>query len=162
MISVDDVSFLVNAKAAIRVAVMSNAYFSVIVNDHLTQVVNVSRATIIIDVNSIGISAKGYNICAQSLENLRHSLISCTISAIKNNLHAIKTLIGCINYKVDIIFKQVMTIFNVAELLISWTRKFIFIFNIMNNRFNLVFNIIRQLIAVATKKFNTVVIKRIV
>ena len=121
-----------------------------------------SGAAVVVNIYAIWLVINNSNICSQGFQNCRHSLIGCTIGAVQHNLHALKAFLSSGENKFNVLLQHIMTIFHSTHLSTRSTIEIIIMLNSPHNVLQLVLYCIWQLVAVATKKFDTVIMEWIV
>ena len=161
MIAIDNLAFLIHTEAAVRIAIVRNTEVSTVFNDSLLQRLHMCRATVLIDVDAIRQRMDDLDLRAERTQHFRHNLIGCTICTVKDNLHAIETLLAGALDKLDVLVQQVRTIFDMTDAVANRTSKIIIVFELMHDDLELILDSIRQFVAVATEELDAVVVERV-
>lgn len=161
MIPVDHLPFLIDAKTAVRIAIMRNAEIGMVLQNGFLQRFQMCGAAVIVDIHPIGQRVNDLDLSAKLPQNLRHYLIRSTIRAVQNNIHSVKTLAAGAQNKFHILVQEVGAILNMSDLVAGRTGKRVILLQLMNDSFQLIFDSIRKFVPIAAEKLDAVVMIRI-
>ena len=82
----DDIAFLVHAQAAVSIAVEGKADIQTVLHHKLLQTLNMGRASIVVDIQAVGLVVDNIGICTQSIENALSDIPACTVGAVQTDL----------------------------------------------------------------------------
>ena len=162
VIAVDNFAAFVDAKAPVRVAVVSNADVRVIFEDFAPQIVQMCRAAAVVDVDAVGFVANQNQIRAETFKHGGHCFEGGTVGAIQNDFHAVEAFAGRAHDETDVIFQQILTAFDVTDFKTRRAIESFAAFDVANNLLNFVFDFVGEFVTVAAEKFNAVVLERVV
>ncbi len=162
VVAVNDISLFIYAKAAVSITIMGNTEVSSQLQYLCLQYIQMGGATVVVDIYPVWLVVDNGYICPQMLQNGGHGLKSRTVGTVQNNLHALEILLGGRQYKLDIFLYQIMAVLHSTHLRTYSTLEVILYLNGMDDVFQLILHSIRQLVAVATKELDAVVMERIV
>ena len=86
----DDIAFLVHAQAAVSVAVKCKTNVQSVLYHELLQPLNMSRASVVVDVQAVRLVVDDIGIRTQSIKNRLSDIPACTVGAVQTNLHALE------------------------------------------------------------------------
>ena len=69
MVASDDITLLVHAQAAVSITVISKTNIQALLHNKLLQSLNVGRASVQVDVQTVGLVIDNISICAESIEH---------------------------------------------------------------------------------------------
>ena len=86
----DDIALFIHAQAAISIAVIGKANIQPLLNYELLQTLDMGGASIVVDVQAIGLVVDDISICTQSIEHRLCNVPACTVSAVQTNLDTLE------------------------------------------------------------------------
>ena len=90
MVTCDDIALLVHTQAAVGITIKGKANIQTVLHHELLQALNMSRASVVVDVQTVRLVVNDVGICAQSIKNRLSDIPACTVGAIQTNLHALE------------------------------------------------------------------------
>ena len=86
----DDIALLVHTQAAVSIAIKGKADIQTVLYHELLQALDVSRASIIVDIQAVRLVVDDIGIRTQSVKNRLSDIPACTVGAVQTNLHALE------------------------------------------------------------------------
>ena len=86
----DDIALLVHAQAAVSVTIESKADIQTVFHHELLQALDVSRASIIVDIQTVGLVVDDIGIRTQSVKHTLSDIPACTVGAVQTDLNALE------------------------------------------------------------------------
>ena len=90
MVAGNNIALLVHAQAAVSVTIESKADIQTVLYHELLQTLNMSRASVVVDVQSVRLVVDDIGIRTQSIKNRLSDIPACTVGAVQTNLHALE------------------------------------------------------------------------
>ena len=90
MVAGDHIALLVHTQAAVSVAIESKADIQTVLYHKLLKTLNMSRASVVVDVQTVRLVVDDISIRTQSIKNRLRDIPACTVGAIQTNLHALE------------------------------------------------------------------------
>ena len=86
----DDVTLLVHTQATVSIAVIGKTDVQTLLYNELLQTLDMGRASIVVDVQTVWLVVDDVGICAQCVEHALSNVPACTISAVQTDLDTLK------------------------------------------------------------------------
>ena len=90
VVTSDDIAFLIYTQATIRIAVVSKSNIQTFFYNKLLQTLNMSRACIVIDVQSVGLVIDHIGICAECVKHRLRNIPRAAVGTVKTDLDALE------------------------------------------------------------------------
>ena len=162
VVAIDDLAFFIDAEAAVGVAVMRDAEICMRLEHRALQRFEMRRAAPVVDVDAIRQRMDDLDLRAELAQHARHDLVRRTIRAVEHDVHAVEALVARRKHEIDVLVQEIGAILDVADFLAGRTRERVVLLKLVHDGLKLVLDRIRQLVAVAAKELDAVVMKRIV
>lgn len=162
VVAVDDLAFLVDAEAAVRIAVVRDAEVRAVLEDGLLQGLEVRRAAAVVDVRAVRQRVNDLDRGAEVAQDLRHRLAGGAIRAVEHDLDALEALLARRDHELHVLIQEIRAVLDVADVLRRRARVVIVRLELMHDGLELILDGIRQLVAVAAEELDAVVVERIV
>ena len=162
MITVDQRPRLIEAEAAIRIAVVGDADVRPAFEHRTAQRVQMCRAAAVVDVHPVRECVDHLDVGTEAAQNLRHRLIRRTVRTVEDDLHPIKLLSTRAYHVVDVLIEEIVAVLHHADILPRRTCFMVAALQLADKSLQLILHGIGQLVAVAAKELDAVIGERIV
>ena len=92
VVTSDDIAFLIYTQATIRIAVVSKSNIQTFFYNKLLQTLNMSRACIVIDVQSVWLVIDHIGICAECVKHRLCNVPRTTVGTVQTNLDTLERI----------------------------------------------------------------------
>ena len=86
----NNIALLVHAQAAVSVAIESKTDVQTVLYHELLQTLNMSRASVVVDVQAVRLVVDDIGIRTQSIKNRLSDIPACTVGAVQTDLNALE------------------------------------------------------------------------
>lgn len=115
MVAVDDLALLVDAEAAVGVAIVRDAEVRAVLEDSLLQGLEMRRAAAVVDVRAIRQRVDDLDIGTEAAQDFRHRLVGRTVGAVEHDLDAVEALLAGREHEFHVLVEKVRAVLDVAD-----------------------------------------------
>ena len=90
MVASDDIAFLIHAQAAVGIAIVCKTDIQALLHNKLLEALDMSGASIIVDVQTIRMVIDNVGICSEGIEHRLGDVPGTTVGAVQTNLDALE------------------------------------------------------------------------
>ena len=90
MVASDDIAFLIHAQAAVGIAIVCKTDIQALLHNKLLEALDMSGASIIVDVQTIRMVIDDVGICSEGIEHRLGDVPGTTVGAVQTNLDALE------------------------------------------------------------------------
>ena len=92
MVASHDIALLVHTQATISVTIESKTDIQTVLHHKLLQTLNMGRASIVVNVQAVGLIVDDVGICAQSIEHRLSDIPACTVGTVQADLDTLERI----------------------------------------------------------------------
>ena len=162
VVAVDDLALLVDAEAAVGVAIMRDAEVRAVLEDSLLQGLEMRRAAAVVDVRAIRQRVDDLDIGTEAAQDFRHCLVGSAVGTVEHDLDAVEALLAGREHEFHVLVEKVRAVLDVADVLCRRARVVVVRLELVHDGLELILDGIRQLVAIAAEELDAVVVERVV
>ena len=154
LIAVHNISMLIHRKHTVCVTVKRKTNCCLFIYNTRFQLIHMSGATIGIDVGSIRISMDCDKICSKICQCFDRCIMGCAFCAVYNNFHTFKIHRNTFFHEFHVFISQVKAVINLSYA--RTDRKYHVFHVIFDQSLNLIFHLIRKLVALSIEELDPI------